>query len=350
MGWRLYNIQIKDSDRYRTLSKNNQIDIEILHPLRGEIFDINKNVIVSNKKVFDVYIIPENTPDINKTLNQISNIKKINFSKKRKIIELSKKVKKFEKIKIFENITWDELEKVEANKIFIDGIFIAQDYMRIYNYNNIFSHLLGYVNKPNEKELSLPFITNMPNLDIGKEGLEKTFNPVLVGNSGQREIEVNSSGRIIREISRVDSKQGKSLQITLDLGLQQYGLSLLNQHKAGSIVVINIENGHVLCMASTPSYNPNRIIRKPNKDYWESIINNKLSPLTFRSVQGLYAPGSTFKMVVAIAGLYYGAINKNTSYFCNGKVSLGDRLYHCWKNNGHGSMNVENAIKEFIHK
>ena len=159
--------------------------------------------------------------------------------------------------------------------------------MRIYNYNNIFSHLLGYVNKPNEKELSLPFITNMPNLDIGKEGLEKTFNPVLVGNSGQREIEVNSSGRIIREISRVDSKQGKSLQITLDLGLQQYGLSLLNQHKAGSIVVINIENGHVLCMASTPSYNPNRIIRKPNKDYWESIINNKLSPLTFRSVQGL---------------------------------------------------------------
>ncbi len=346
VGWRLYNIQIKDSDRYRTLSKNNQIDIEILHPLRGEIFDINKNVIVSNKKVFDVYIIPENTPDINKTLNQISNIKKINFSKKRKIIELSKKVKKFEKIKIFENITWDELEKVEANKIFIDGIFISQDYMRIYNYNNIFSHLLGYVNKPNEKELSLPFITNMPNLDIGKEGLEKTFNPVLVGNSGQREIEVNSSGRIIREISRVDSKQGKSLQITLDLGLQQYGLSLLNQHKAGSIVVINIENGHVLCMASTPSYNPNRIIRKPNKDYWESIINNKLSPLTFRSVQGLYAPGSTFKMVVAIAGLYYGAINKNTSYFCNGKVSLGDRLYHCWKNNGHGSMNVENAIKE----
>jgi Cell division protein FtsI/penicillin-binding protein 2 len=112
VGWRLYNIQIKDSDRYRTLSKNNQIDIEILHPLRGEIFDINKNVIVSNKKVFDIYIIPENTQDINKTLNQISNIKKINFSKKRKIIELSKKVKKFEKIKIFENITWDELEKL----------------------------------------------------------------------------------------------------------------------------------------------------------------------------------------------------------------------------------------------
>ena len=109
---------------------------------------------------------------------------------------------------------------------------------------------------------------------------------------------------------------------------------------------MNIENGHILCMASTPSYNPNKIIKKPNKDYWDSILQNQLSPLTFRSIQGLYAPGSTFKMIVAIAGLYYGVIDTKNSHFCNGKISLGDRLYHCWKNNGHGSMNVESAIKE----
>ena len=140
VGWRLYNIQIKDSDKYKTLSKNNQIDIEFLYPLRGKILDINNNILVSNKKVFDVYLIPENTTNINKTLNQISNIIKIEFSKKRKIIELSKKIKKFEKIKIFENINWEELEKVEANKLNIEGIFISQDSMRVYNYGNIFSH------------------------------------------------------------------------------------------------------------------------------------------------------------------------------------------------------------------
>ena len=346
VGWRLYNIQIKDSDKYKTLSKNNQIDIEFLYPLRGKILDINNNILVSNKKVFDVYLIPENTTNINKTLNQISNIIKIEFSKKRKIIELSKKIKKFEKIKIFENINWEELEKVEANKLNIEGIFISQDYMRVYNYGNIFSHILGYTNKPNQNEISLPFISNMPDLDIGKEGLEKNFNPVLVGKSGQREIEVNSSGRIIREISRRDSIQGKDLQITLDLRLQEYALNLLNSHRAGSIVVMNIENGHVLCAASTPSYDPNKIIKKPNKDYWDKILENKLSPLTFRSIQGLYAPGSTFKMIVAIAALYYGTINIETKHFCNGKVSLGERLYHCWKTNGHGLMNVEQAIKE----
>ena len=346
VGWRLYNIQIKESEKYKTLSKNNQIDIEILYPLRGKILDVKDNVLVTNKKVYDIYLIPENTTNINKTLNQISKIINIDFPKKRKIIDLSKKVKKFEKIKIFENINWNELEKIEAEKINIEGIFISQDYMRVYNYGNIFSHLLGYINKPNEDEISLPFITNMPDLDIGKEGLEQKFNPILVGKSGQREIEVNSSGRIIREISRVDSIRGKDLKITLDLRLQEYALNLLNSHRAGSIVLINIEDGHVLCMASTPSYDPNKIIKKPNKDYWESILQNNLSPLTFRSIQGLYAPGSTFKMIVAIAGLYYGVINSNTDHYCNGKIALGDRLYHCWKNNGHGLMNVDSSIKE----
>jgi len=346
VGWRLFNIQIKESEKYKTLSKNNQIDVEIIYPLRGKILDKNNKVLVENKKVFDVYLIPENTKNINKTLNELSKIVKIDFSKKRKILELSKKIKKFEKIKILENIDWNSLEKIEANKYKIQGIFISQDYMRIYKYNNIFSHILGYINKPNQDEIDLPFITNMPNLDIGKEGLEKGFNPTLVGKPGQREIEVNSYGRIIREISRNDSIKGKDLQITLDLRIQNYALNLLNSHKAGSIVLMNIESGNILCMASTPSYDPNKIITKPNKEYWNSILENELSPLTFRSIQGLYAPGSTFKMIVAIAGIYHGVINTNTNHICNGKIALGDRLYHCWKNNGHGVMNVENAIKE----
>ena len=346
VGWRLYNIQIKESDKYKTLSKNNQIDVEIIYPLRGKIFDVNNILLVSNKKVYDVYIIPEKTKNLNQTLNQISKILKINFSKKRKIIDLSKKVKRFEKIKIFENINWQDLEKIESNKFNIEGLLITQDHMRVYQYGEIFSHLLGYINKPNSQEISLPFIANMPDLDIGKEGLEKNFNPILVGKSGQREIEVNSSGRVIREISKRDSLKGNDLQVTIDFRLQQYSMNLLNAHRAGSVVVMNIENGDIKTIASTPFYDPNKIIKKPNKDYWDSLLSNKLSPLTFRSVQGLYAPGSTFKMIVAIAGIFHRVISTDTQHFCDGKIALGDRLYHCWKNNGHGLMNVQNAIKE----
>ena len=346
VGWRLYNIQILDSSKYKTMSKKNQIDLEIIFPVRGKIFDRNRVLIAKNEKVYDVYLIPENTKSINNTLNALSQFIDIDFAKRRKVIELSTQVKKFEKIKIFENISWSVLEKIETNKYNLQGIFIAEDYLRVYPYKDNFSHLLGYISKPNQQELALPFISKMPNLDIGKEGLEKSFNPLLVGKAGQREIEVNSNGRIIREISKVDSIRGKEISLSIDLRIQQYAINLLKSHRAGSINVINIKNGEILCMASTPTYDPNKIIQKPNKEYWESILANTLSPLTNRSIQGLYSPGSTFKMIVAIAALKYGIINTETTHSCTGKIGFGNRLYHCWKTNGHGKMNVTDAIKQ----
>ena len=346
LGWRLYDIQINNSSKYKTLSKKNQIDLEIIFPIRGKIFDSNKNVIATNEKVFDLYLIPENTKSINNTLNALSKYIEIDFEKRRKIIDLSSKVKKFEKIKIFENITWSVLEKVESNKHSLQGIFISEDYIRVYPYKQIFSHLLGYISKPNQKELSLPFISKMPNLDIGKEGLEKFYNPTLVGKAGQREIEVNSNGRVIREISKIDSIKGDEIILSIDLRLQEYAHKLLKSHKAGSINIINIKSGEILCMVSTPTYDPNLIIKKPNKVYWNSILANDLSPLTNRSVQGLYSPGSTFKMIVAIAALKHGIINLNTTHNCEGKIEFGDRIYHCWKTNGHGKMEIINAIKQ----
>ena len=346
VGWRLYNIQILDSSKYKTMSKKNQIDLEIIFPVRGKIFDRNKVLIAKNEKVYDVYLIPENTKSINNTLNALSQFIDIDFAKRRKIIELSTQVKKFEKIKIFENISWSVLEKIETNKYNLQGVFIAEDYLRVYPYKDNFSHLLGYISKPNQQELALPFISKMPNLDIGKEGLEKSFNPLLVGKAGQREIEVNSNGRIIREISKVDSIKGEEISLSIDLRIQQYAINLLKSHRAGSINVINIKNGEILCMASTPTYDPNKIIQKPNKEYWESILANTLSPLTNRSIQGLYSPGSTFKMIVAIAALKHGIINTETTHSCTGKIGFGNRLYHCWKTNGHGKMNVMDAIKQ----
>ena len=346
VGWRLYNIQILDASKYKTLSKKNQIDLEIIFPIRGKIFDRNNVLIAKNEKVYDLYLIPENTKSINNTLNSLSKFIDIDFTKRRKIIELSNKVKKFEKIKIFENISWSTLEKIETNKYNLEGIFITEDYLRVYPYRDIFSHLLGYISKPNQKELALPFISKMPNLDIGKEGLEKSFNPILIGKAGQREIEVNSNGRIIREISKINSIKGEEVSLSIDLRIQEYAINLLKSYKAGSINVINIKNGEILCMASTPTYDPNKIIQKPNKVYWETILANSLSPLTNRSIQGLYSPGSTFKMIVAIAALKHGIINTNTTNSCSGKIGFGNRLYHCWKTNGHGKMNVTDAIKQ----
>ena len=346
ISYRLFDIQITNSSKYKTLSKNNQINVEILYPVRGIIKDRNGNIIASNLKVFDLYIIPEQTKNLNKALNDLSNFIDLDFKTKRKIINLSKTVKKFEKIKVLENLDWKTLEILETNKNYLEGISLVEDFQRIYPQNESFSHLLGYVNKPSKKDLNLPYISNMPLLNIGKQGLEKTFNELLVGQPGNREVEVNSSGRIIREISKNLSTKGKELNLSIDSKIQKYLTSRIAEHKAGSIVLLDIETGEILSMVSTPNFNSNLIIQKPNVDYWNSLLNNSLSPLTNRSIQGLYAPGSTFKMIVAIAALKDGLIDKNDKVFCEGKIEFGDRFFHCWKTKGHGNMDIVSAIQE----
>ena len=346
ISYRLFDIQITNSSKYKTLSKNNQINVEILYPVRGIIKDRNGNIIASNLKVFDLYIIPEQTKNLNKALNDLSNFIDLDFKTKRKIINLSKTVRKFERIKVLENLDWKTLEMLETNKNYLEGISLVEDFQRIYPQNESFSHLLGYVNKPSKKDLNLPYISNMPLLNIGKQGLEKTFNELLVGLPGNREVEVNSSGRIIREISKKLSTKGNELNLSIDSNIQKYLASRIAEHKAGSIVLLDIETGEILSMVSTPNFNSNLIIQKPNVDYWNSLLNNSLSPLTNRSIQGLYAPGSTFKMIVAIAALKDGLIDKNNKVFCEGKIEFGDRFFHCWKTKGHGNMNIVSAIQE----
>ena len=343
---RLFNIQITNSSKYKTLSKNNQINIEILYPVRGLITDRNNNIVAENIKVFDLYVIPEHTKDINVTINNLSKYVDIDFKKKREIIELSKKIKKFEKIKIIENLDWKTLELLEANKNYLLGLKLIVDFQRIYPQDESFSHLLGYVNKPSKKDLNLPYISKMPMLNIGKQGIEKSFNEFLVGKPGNKEVEVSASGRIIREISKKPSVKGNNLKLSIDTKLQKFSFTRLSSHKAGSIVVMDIKSGEILSIASFPNFNSNKIVQQPNKNYWDSLLDNSLSPLTDRSVQGLYSPGSTFKMIVAIAALQKGIIKLDNKFSCEGKINYGDRIFHCWKTKGHGSMDIQTAIQE----
>ena len=160
-------------------------------------------------------------------------------------------------------------------------------------------------------------------LEIGKSGIEKLSNKKIIGYPGKREIEVNAIGRVIREISKENSIKGENVVISIDLRVQKFVHEQLNQHKAGSVVVLDINTGEIISMVSIPDYNPNLIIKKPNKIYWDEILNNPLSPLLNRSLQGLYAPGSTFKMIVALAGLSKGVISTEDSEICKGKIELG---------------------------
>ncbi len=346
VGLRLFNLQITQSNKYKTLSDKNQIDFEILYPLRGKILDKNDIVIATNKNTYDLFLIPEQISDIEKTLNDLDKYLSIDFKTRRKVISLYKKVKKFQSIKILKNIGWKELEVIKANQIYLPGLDLRMIPQRAYPFNRYYSHILGYTSQPSKEDIQLPFIANMPELDIGRTGLEKILNEKLIGKSGRREFEVNAFGRELREITSIVSNKGENINISLDNRVQSYVHSLLKENKAGSVVVIDINTGQIISMVSIPDFDPNLIIKKPNADYWDKLLNDPLAPLINRSTQGLYAPGSTFKMIVAFAGLKKGLVDLKKNIFCNGKIEYGDRFYHCWKTEGHGNVNLEKAIKE----
>ena len=346
VGVKLFNIQIKNSLKYETLSNNNRIKLKIIFPTRGKILDRNNNVIATNHVTYDLYIIPEQIRDIEEVLEELSNVIPISFKQKKQTISLSNKVKKFEMIKIVDNLNWPQLERIESNMYKFPGVHLISNYRRHYPYANYFSHIIGYTSQPSKKDLKLPYISSMPTLDIGKTGVEKYFNESLIGAPGNKEVEINAYGREIREISIIKSIDGKKISLSLDLRIQETILKELQNNKAGSIVVINVNSGEIIGMLSVPDFDPNKLISKPNDKYWKQILENPLAPLNNRATQGLYAPGSTFKMIVALAALKKQIINLDSSVNCTGKIEFGDRLYHCWKTEGHGRVSLLRAIKE----
>ena len=346
VGFRLFKIQIKESKKYETLSTNNRINLKILFPIRGIILDRNSSVLATNHVTYDLYIVPEEIKDIGSVLRELSKIVKIPFRQRKKTIILSEKVKKFEMIKIIDNLRWSQLESIEANMFKFHGVHLLEKYKRYYPYNNYFSHIIGYTSQPSEKDLELPYISSMPTLDIGRTGIESYFNKKLIGTPGSKEVEMNAFGREIREISRSKSIEGDKLYLSIDLRIQKIIYEEIKDTISSSVVIINVNNGEIVGMISIPDFDPNKIINKPNEEYWKEILNNPLAQLNNRAIQGLYAPGSTFKMIVALAGLKKGVINLDSNIICSGKIEFGDRFYHCWKTKGHGKVALIKAIKE----
>ena len=344
--YKLYDIQILNSKKYKTLSENNRINLKVINPTRGLIYDRNNKIVATNYVTYELFIIPEQVDDIGLVFKNLSKIIEIPFKQRKKVLKLSKQLREFEMIKITDNLSWSQLEKIELNLLELPGVHLLPYNKRYYPQSHYFSHIVGYTSQPSEKDMELPYISSMPTLEIGKTGVEKFFNKQLIGIPGRREVEVSSIGKEIREVSRIESKKGNEIKISLDLDLQKIIYEQIKNKKSASVVVMNVNSGEIVGMLSVPNYDPNKLINKPNAEYWKNILENTLAPLTNRAIQGLYAPGSTFKIVVALAALEKKLINKDTEFYCNGKIEFGDRIFHCWKTEGHGKVNLIKGIKE----
>jgi len=342
---RMYYLQVIEAERYRTLADENRINLRLLAPPRGRIVDRFGDPVADNQQNYRALLISENTRDLDYTLDMLDQIIPIGPSERKRIIREVKRNRNFIPVTVRKNLDWQEVSRIEVNAPDLPGILIDVGQSRNYLYGEEMAHILGYVAPVSPNDASDDPLLELPGFRIGKAGIEKVHDLALRGSGGSSQVEVNAFGRVIRELNRQEGQPGAEVMLTIDLGLQRMVSQRLSSESAAAVVV-DVQSGDILAMASTPGYDPNAFNRGLKSSEWSELVSNPKAPLTNKSIAGRYSPGSTFKMVVLLAALEKGVITPASRIFCKGYTELGDAKFHCWKKHGHGNVDAKLAITQ----
>ena len=348
---RLFFLQVKENKKYLTLSDKNRIREWKLAPVRGEFKDYFGNVIAGNFEAYQLHIIPEQVEDFRYVIYRLKDLLDLSDKQFSKVIKKKNEIKPWETLIVSDNLSWKKFSKINNHLYDLNGVKPVISISRDYPYGENFTHLIGYVSQANERDIEENESVKknfVPGLKIGKTGLEKAFEEKLIGSNDIERYEVNAYGRRISQLEFQKGEQGKTLRLTVDTEVQKLANELLKD-KAGSICVMDIYTGSIIAMHSSPSFDPNLFVFGISKDDWQLIRNNPMKPLVNKTLQGNYSPGSTIKPIVALSALENGIINTNFTVNCRGHknpLEYYGQTYHCWKKQGHGFMNLRNAMKQ----
>ena len=346
---RLFYLQIYQAEKYKLLSDKNRLVVKRVLPVRGKIIDIKGKEIAYN--VYSYAVILDLLSLHKNDLQQLKdNLKKLNVyeSAIQKLNNLPSIIKQNNRyIVLQENIDWNTLTKyyIASNKY--PYISINKTIARHYLSPMACSHFIGYTSSPNEKDIAWannPSLS-LPTAKVGKNGIERQYENSLFGKIGIQELEVNSRRQVVRTINEIKSIPGDDIKLTIDLNLQNEIYNILSEQRSASCVVINVNTGTILAFVSYPGYDINIFSKKIPSKLLKEIYADKSNPLINKTLSGLYAPGSTFKIITGLAGLHYGIINENTRFTCTGYTELGKHKFHCWRKGGHGSLNLKQALE-----
>ena len=340
---RLFFLQVSKFSEFHTLSDKNRIKFLLLEPLRGVIKDRNGVSLAKNKNNYKLYFYKQRRFSYEEEVQLISSLLGLSQEQQSGIIQQVQKSNYVYPTLIKDDLMWDQVALIEGNKHRLPCTYIDKGYTRFYPFKEMFAQVVGYMGVPRSDEVTQYSLHNIPSFKIGKTGIERVANTKLIGTFGSKKVEVNAFRVIVREFATNKSTKGEDVTLTFDSRLQQYIYDLLPKDGA-SAVLADVDSGEVLSMVSTPSFDANIFSTKTmNRDIWDKIIKNKSYPFTNRCVGKVYPPGSTWKIIVALAVLAHGVSPTETVY-CNGKFKLGNRVYKCWKHSGHGNVNVSSAI------
>ena len=343
---RLWFLQVVHGSYYRDKSENNRTRSIRVEAPRGIIYDRHGKVIVRNRPAFNLAILTEDIKDVNKTLEKIAEILKLDSDKlKNNFKESSKNYRRFEPQVAIHDISHEDLARIEARGHSLPGVITTVEPARVYPYDNFASQLLGYTREISPEQLKqFKNKEYRPGDQVGQSGLEISKEEILKGSAGFLQVEVDAKGRRTSELGVVDTIPGKDLYLTIDLELQKIAEEQM-QGKRGAIIAIEPNTGEVLALVSAPGYDPNLFSGNISKQDWKALVDHPGKPFRNRAVSSAYPPGSTSKLLWATVGLEKGVINKNTLYNCPGYYKIKKRRFHCHKRSGHGLVNVSKAIK-----
>lgn len=343
---RLAWLQISQGSKYKTLSDKNRINIRMIAPLRGEIIDRFGVPLAVNVQNYRALIVPEQTEDLEASLKKLRNYIPITQETIERVLKESKKTAKFIPLRVKEDLTWEEVAKIEVNLPDLPGLMIDVGETRNYPYVESTAHIIGYVRAVSVDDLTGDPLLTLPGFKIGKTGIEKVYDLDMRGQAGAMQEEVNVHGRAVRELGKKPMRTGERVALSIDGELQRFVQETLSEHKSASAVVMDAHSGAVYAIASHPSFDPNMFVSGVPQDVWQTMLNDPTLPQTNKALAGQYPPGSTFKMITALAGLEAGVINSKTTVKCLGSFKLGRGKFHCWKNYGHGWMNLTAALQQ----
>jgi penicillin-binding protein 2 len=341
---RLWDLQIIKGKEYRKINERNRLRVIDIPAPRGIIYDRNNKVLVKNVPSFDISVVKEDIPRDLDTLSKLGRLIGLSLDEINSYLSKASTIP-FSPVKLKKNVSFEEIAKVEAGKIDFPGLHIEVVGGREYVYRHAASHVLGYLGLLSLDQLrSIKYRGIPPETLLGRFGIEKVHNAVLRGVPGKKIIEVDATGSIIKIVRILRPIKGNNIKLTIDIDLQIEAEKSL-RGKAGAVVALDIDTGEVLALASAPSFDPNLFVRGIDYKDWQELTSNPRKPLLNRAIQSQYPPGSTFKIITAIAALEEGLITKDTHYYCSGSIYFG-RIFRCWKEEGHGDVILHKALVE----
>lgn len=346
LAGRLYQLQVVETERFATLAEENRINLRLLPPSRGLIFDRAGGPLAVNRNNFRAMVTSDRGRGADLLVDRLDQILGLGEADKNRLLRELRRSRNSQPAVVRENLGWEEVARLEFNAPDLPGVFIDLGQSRDYPEGELMSHIVGYTGRVADEDLAGRDdpVLSLPTMRFGKKGMERSLEDDLRGRAGAVQVEVNAVGRVVRELDRTEGQPGTNALLTIDLDLQRFVAEKMKEHQSGSVVVMDVITGDVLAMVSTPGFDPSTFARGITQSEWRELLDNPERPLHNKAIAGVYPPGSTYKMVTALAALESKAIDPWTRLPCAGYLELGSIRFHCWLKGGHGSTNVTEAI------